>query len=205
MTILTTRGLQQSIENGWPTVTLAAINHPIAAVIAIWSDGVIRLWDGVGVLRYDEKDWRGIGPFGRVTGIAGSKRLLIRTVTFEMSGIPGEHAVYLDPTLRNRQAQAWVAGMDERGVKVNGEPYQEVDGLVDYQTHTSDEGGVQTIALTIGEPVYSIERAQNLAYTPEWANTYLEGWRERNRGGARITGYDRIAELADATRSWTRT
>lgn len=204
MTILTTPGLQQSIENGWPVVVLAAIDHPIPAVIDIWPDGVIRLWDGVGVLSYDGKDWRGLGPFGRVMGIGGSKRLLLRSVTFQLSGIPAEHAIYLDPLLRNRRAQAWVAGLDERGVKVNGEPYQEVDGLVDYQTHTSDENNVQTIELIIGEPVYSIERAQNLSYTPEWANAYLARWRERNRGGARITGYDRMAELADATRSWTR-
>jgi hypothetical protein len=205
MTILTTPGLAESIEKGWGTRTLAAIDHPIEAVIETWPDGVIRLWDGIGLLRYAGADWRGIGPFGRVAGIGGSKRLLLRTVTFEMSGIPAVHAIYLDPLLRNRPAMAWTAWMNERGTKVNGEPYQEVDGLVDYQTHTADDSGVQTIALSIGEPVYSIERAQNLSYTPEWANTYLEGWRERNRGGARITGYDRIAELADATRSWTRT
>lgn len=205
MTILTTRGLAESIANGWPTQTLAAIDHPIDAVLDIWSDGVIRLWDGVGVLRYNGKDWSGIGPFGRVVGIGGSKRLLLRSVTFEMVGIPAEHQVYLDPGLRNRPAQAWIAGMDERGVRVNGEPYQEVDGLVDYQTHTSDETGVQTIAIQIAEPVYSIERAQNLSYTSEWANAYLKKWRDRNRGGAEITGYSRIPELADATRSWTRT
>lgn len=204
MTILTTPGLQQSIAEGWGTRTLAAIDHPIPAVIEIWPDGIIRLWDGVGVLRYGGKNWRGIGPFGRVSGIGGSRRLLLRTVTFELSGIPAEHEVYLDPLLRNRPAMAWTAGMDAIGVHVNGEPYQEVDGLVDYQTHTADESGAQTISLTIGEPVYSIERAQNLVYTPEWANEYLQGWRERNRGGARITGYDAIAELADATRSWTK-
>lgn len=205
MTILTTPGLAESIDKGWGTRCLAAIDHPIQAVIDIWPDGIIRLWDGVGVLRYDAKNWRGIGPFGRVAGIGGSKRLLLRTVTFELTGIPAVHAVYLDEALRNRPAMAWTAGMDARGVKVNGEPYQEVNGLVDYQTHAADDSGVQTITMTIGEPVYSIERAQSLSYTPKWANTYLEGWRERNRAGARITGYDRIAELADATRSWTRT
>lgn len=213
MTILTTKGLQESIDKRWGTRTLAAINHPVDAVFAelddagaaLWPDGVIRLWDGIGLLRYGGKNWRGIGPFGRVTGIGGSKRLLLRTVQFEMSGIPAEQAIYLDPLLRNRPAMAWTAGMDALGVKVNGEPFQEVDGLVDYQTHTNDDSGVQTITLTIGEPVYSIERAQNRAYTPEDMNAYLATWRARNRGGARITGYDRIAELSDATRSWTLT
>ncbi|MEI9804108.1 MAG: hypothetical protein WDN48_06090 [Pseudolabrys sp.] len=109
------------------------------------------MWDGVGVLRYGAKDWRGIGPFGAVTGIGGSKTLMIRTVTFILSGIPANETVYLDPLLRNRPAQAWTAGMDENGVKVNGEPYQEVDGLVDYQTLKSDDNGIQSIEMTIGE------------------------------------------------------
>jgi len=203
MTILTTAGLAESIDKGWGTRALAAINHPIAAVIDIWPDGVIRLWDGIGVLRYDGKDWRGIGPFGAVAGIGGSKRLLLRTVTFVMSGIPANEEVYLDPLLRNRPAQAWTAGMTANGARVNGEAFQEVDGLVDYQTLKNEDGGIQSIELTIGEPVYSIERPQSLAYTPEWANAYLEDWRTANLSGERITGYDRMAELANATRSWT--
>lgn len=204
MTILTTVGLQQSIAEGWPIRALARIYHPVRGVLETWPDGWLRMWDGIGELHYDGQPWRGIGPFGRVTGIGGSKRLMIRTVTFEMVGIPANQAIMLDPALRNRRAQAWTAGMDERGVKVNGEPFLEVDGLCDYMTHGADDSGVQSIQIVVGEPVYSIERAQNLAYTSEWANSYLEDWRLRNRAGARITGYDLIPELANATRSWTK-
>jgi hypothetical protein len=203
--ILTTKGLQESIANGWPVQALAMIHHPVPAVTSVWADGFLRLWDGVGDLRYGGQPWRGIGPFGRLAGIGGSKRLMIRTVTFELVGIPANYAVYLDPALRNRSAKAWIAGMDRHGAKVNGDPYLEVDGLCDYQESESEDGLTQVIRLIVGEPVYSIERAQTLAYTPEWANSYLRKWRERNIGGARITGYDRISELADATRSWTPT
>lgn len=205
MTIRTTAGLQESIANGWPVVALASIDHPVPEVIALFPDGVIRLWDGVGVLRHDGHNWKGIGPFGRLVGIGGSKRLLLRAVQFAMVGIPANLSIYLDERMRNRPAKAWIAGLDARGMKVNGEPYQEVDGLCDYQEHKTEDGGQQTILMTIAEPVYSIERAQTLAYTPEWLNSWLAGWRERNVGGARLTGLDRIAELADATRSWTRT
>ena len=201
--MLTTKGLDESIRNGWPVVALAKIYHPVDAVTTTWSDGYIRLWDGVGSLRYGGNDWRGIGPFGRISGIGGAKRLMLRQVTFEMSGIPGEHAVYLDPTLRNRAVLAWTAGLDARGVHVNGSPYQEVDGFIDHISHETDDGGVQTIKLIVTEPIFNIERAQNKVYSPEWANAYLEDWRAANLGGNRITGYDKIAELANATKSWT--
>jgi hypothetical protein len=201
--LLTTRGLQESIARGWPVQALAAIDHPIPETKAIYPDGIIRLWDGVGVLRWNGKDWKGIGPFGRLVGIGGSKRLMLRTVTFELAGIPADHAVYLDPRLRNRPAQAWIAGMTSDGARVNGEPYQEVDGRVDYAENESEDGLTQVIRLVVGEPVYSIERAQTRPYTPEFYNAYLARWRDRNIGGARITGFDKIAELADATRSWT--
>jgi hypothetical protein len=194
MTCLTTPGLAESIRNGWPTAALAAIDHP--------TEGIIRFWDGTGVLRWDGYDWKGLGHLGKMIGLGGSKRLLLRTVTFEISGLPEDAEVRLEPALRNRAAQAWIAGLDKRGRKVNGEPFQEVDGLVDYQELKAGDDGSQVIHVTIGEPVYSIERAQTLSYTPEWANSYLEAWRNANLSGDRITGYDRLSELANATRSW---
>lgn len=194
---LTTLGLEESIRNGWPVVALAEIDHP--------DEGMQRLWDGVGTLSWNGYSWTGIGPFGRMSGIGGSKRLMLRAVTFQILGIPPHIEIYLNERLRNRPARAWIAGMDERGVRVNGEPFQEVDGLCDYQTHTADENGIQSVSLIVGEPVYSIERAQTLSFTPEWINSYLQGWRTRNLAGERITGYDRLSELANATRSWTRT
>lgn len=203
--ILTTKGLQESIAKGWPVVVMAAIEHPVPAVLDVWPDGIMRFWDGVGTLRYGGQNWRGVGIFGRVLNIGGSKRLMIRSVTFQLSGIPADHDVFLDPRLRNKRAQAWLAGLDANGERVNGEPYLEVDGLCDYMTHQTEEGGMQFVRLVVGEPVYSIERAQTLKYTSEWANSYLRKWRERNLDGERITGYDRIPELANATRSWTRT
>lgn len=197
MTCLTTPGLAESIRNGWPIIAMVAIDHP--------SGGIMRFWDGVGLLSYGGYDWMGFGRYGRMTGVGGSKRLMLRTVTFELSGLPDDAPLTLDPELRNRPAQAWVAGMDARGTRVNGEPFQEVDGLVDYQELKADDSGEQVIRVMVGEPVYSIERAQTLSYTPEWANSYLEDWRATNLSGDRITGYDRLSELANATRSWERT
>jgi hypothetical protein len=200
----TTAGLEQSIKNGWPIAAMAAINHTVDAVLEIWPDGIIRLWDGIGDLRYGGKDWKGIGPFGTLVGIGGSKRLLVRSVTFQLAGIPSTQEVYLDPTLRNRPAQAWIAGLTADGSRVNGEPYQEVDGLCDYQEQNDDGSGAQTILLHVAEPVYSIERSQSLAWTPEWINDYLSDWRDTHLAGERITGLDKMSELANATKSWTK-
>lgn len=205
MTTLTTPGLQQSIRSGWPIATLASIDLPTAAVKETWPDGIIRVWDGVGVLDYDGHEWKGIGPYGQLTGASGSKQLMLRSVTFRLVVPPSSQPTYLTPEMRNRPAKAWIAGMDAAGRYVNGDPFQEVDGLCDYQTLKSDENVVQSIELSVVEPIYSIERAQSLKYTSEWANRWLRSWRDRNLAGQRVTGFDRIPELQDATREWTRT
>jgi hypothetical protein len=203
--ILTTPGLTQSINNGWPVRGLVAIDHPIAETIKIWPDGVMRMWDGVGTLRHDGHDWLGMGIYGRMTGVGGSKQLTLRSVTFELTGIPASYDIILDERIRNRSAQAWIAGMDADGSWVNGEPYLEVDGLCDYSVHKTEENGTQTIQLFVGQPVFSIERAQNKLYTSEWLNDWLSEWRDLNVSGQRLTGFDKIPELANAVRSWTKT
>lgn len=187
MSVKTTLGLQQSIRQGWPIAALAEIDHP---------DGVVRVWSKVGTLEYDGASWQGIGFLGRITGIGASKRLSIRQLVFELRGVPGDSTTWLSADVRNRSAKAWLAGMDERGQYVNGTAWQIVDGLCDYQELKFEDGGTAAIRLTVSEPVVSIERAQNLAWTPEWI---------RNEYGDDVSGLDRITELVNAQKQWTLT
>lgn len=187
MSVRTTVGLQQSVRNGWPVVALAYIDHP---------DGAVRVWSGVGSLEYAGATYEGIGFFGRVRNIGASKKLTVRQVIFELRGVPPDSTTWLSASVRNRSASAWIAGMDERGKYVNGTAWQIVDGTCNYQELKFDDPGAAIIELTVSEPVVSIERAQNLAWTPEWI---------RDTHGADVSGLDRLSELASAQKSWTRT
>lgn len=190
MTVLTTLGLKQSIRQGWPLAMLVYIDHP---------DGEIRLWTGIGDLKWDGNTYEGIGRFGGIKNIGGAKELRVRQLTFELRGVPADATKHLNKDIRNRASQAWIAGMDKRGQHLNGEPWKVVDGKADYHEFPVEDDGTVTVQMMVTEPVWSIERAQNLAFTPEWIN---ERFRD---GGNRITGLDLISTLANRQESWTRT
>ena len=161
MAVLTTLGLQQSIRQGWPLAWLAYIDHP---------DGEVWLWSGVGDLVYDGQTWQGVGEFGRVVNVGGAKQLAVRSLDFELTGIPDEAAQYLNKDIRGRSAKAWVAGMDHDGIGVNGSAWPVVDSIADYQELPIDDDGTVVVRISVTEPVYSIERAREDAWTSEWIN-----------------------------------
>lgn len=187
MTVLTTIGLQQSIRQGWPVVRMLYLDHP---------DGEINVWSGVGDLAYGGETYGGIGGFGRISGIGGAKRLALRQVVLELAGVPEEAVKHLNKDVRGRTARAWIAGLDSDGRKVNGAPWQVVDGRADYQELPLGDDGNVMIRIHVIDPVYSLERAQNLVWSPEWI---------RATHGPEISGLDLLSSLADASENWTRT
>lgn len=187
MTVLTTLGLKQSIRNRWPRAWLFWFDHP---------DGEVFAWTGVGDLVHGGDTYQGIGTFGRIVNVGGSKQLAVRTVQAELSGIPAQAAAYLNKDVRGAGAKAWVAGLDRDGVKVNGTPWQVVDGVADYQEMPIEDDGSVTVRVIINEPVFSLERAQNLVWSPEW----VKATRDPD-----CTGLDLIGGLANAAENWTRT
>ena len=185
MATYTTAGLAESIRRRWPLAVMAYIDHP---------DAEARLWSGTGTLIHGGHEWQGVGRLGRISGIGGSKRLTVRRLTFSFSGVPPEAARWLNRNVRNRPAKAWFAGLRPDG-RVNGEPWMLVNGTCDYQDFEPSQGGVE-INLYVTEPIWSIERALNLAYTPQW----LKG-----RYGADVGGLDDIPGMRNRIVNWERT
>lgn len=187
MTVLTTYGLQQSIRNGWGTATLFWFDHP---------DGEVRFWDGPATLRYGGYDWTGVGPFISLSGIGGDEELRVRQIVFELVGTPDIAAGWLNKGITNRRGVAWIAGLDASGSRVNGEPWQIIEGRADYQEIETSNDLQCVLRLYATEPFFSIERAQNVLLTPEWINE------ERRLGGNRITSLDLLVGMGDRVESW---
>ncbi len=187
MAVLTTVGLQESIRRGWPRVWLAYFDHP---------DGEVWLWTGVGDLVYAGQTYEGIGQFGGIAGVGGSKQLGVRQITFELRGIPADAAQWLGADVRGQTARAWVAGLNAAGTQVNGAAWQAVDGKADYQELPIQDDGTIAVQLRVVEPVFEMERSQNLRWTAQ---------RLKETHGSELTGLDLISSLADASENWTRT
>jgi len=195
MAARTTAGLEEAIANGWPITYLVYFDHP---------DGAVRLWAGVGNLSHGGNTYQGIGLLGRIPDMREARQIAVRTVTLELRGIPDDAADYLNKDVRNQAVTAGIAGMKPHGRRVNGAPWQVLDALADHSVLDMQEGGTATLQLIASEPVFSIERAQNLALTPEWLNETFGDSATAGPSGTRLTGLDLISSLANRTESWTQ-
>lgn len=182
---LSTYGLAESIAKGWGYAVLAYVDHP---------EGELWVWSGIQTLSYGGHDYIGVGRLGGVSGVGGSKKLGVRQVTFIMSGIPTEAAARMNSQVRNRVARAWLAGLKKNAIAINGDPWPIVDGTCDYQELVPG-GNNCAIKLIINEPIWSIEREQNAAFTPQWIKAVH---------GDAITGLDDIPGMRNRSENWTR-
>lgn len=186
MTILTTVGLQQSIRQGWPLAILAFIDHP---------DGSVHLWSGTGAIQWNGATWDGVRNFGGIEGLGGAMRLGVRQVVLSLAGTPAEAALSLNANVRNRAAQAWIAGLDADGGQVNGAPWPVVDGLADYQEIEVGEERRARVLIHAADPVFQLEQAQELVWSAEQI---------RADHGAAIAGLDFVHLMRDRSLSWTK-
>lgn len=189
MACLTTLGLEESIRNKWPVTFLVYIDYPSEP---------IRLWAGVGDLKYAGYTYKGISRLGKVPRLVESSQIAVRQSTLQLRGVDPDAEETLGEDIRNRAVNVWVAGLTATGKHVNGEAWQVVEGLADYHELKTEEG-LATINLMVSEPIFSIERAQNLLFTPEWVNETFQG------SGDRITGLDLMSTLENRSENWTRT
>jgi hypothetical protein len=185
--LLTTEGLHESLKKAWPTAWMVFVDWPVTPV---------RLWDGLGNLKYGGETFVGIRQMGRILGVGGSKAVKVREVTLELKGVGNDVSEFLGPVIRNRIARGWLAGLDRNGARVNGEPELVVEGRADQREVFVDEQRRTGIRLKISEPSYLVERAQNLLWTPEWIKrTY----------GDSITGLDQLSRIENERIPWTQT
>lgn len=180
--------LRETIKKRKPFVVLFELDHPV--------DGIIRLCSKTSDVFYGGNTWLGVGHLGQISGIGGAKNLAVRTLTIEFKGIPNIGLTYLETSLRDRPARAWLAALKDRSNVVKGTPHKIVEGLCDQQSISTQPNGTSTVRVSVIEPIFQIERAQELVWSPEWI---------RGKYGSNISGLDMLPELTQSNISWTRT
>lgn len=179
--------IRNAIQKGRRIAVLVEIDHP---------NGQVNVWSRVGNLQYNGLTWTGIGTLGRITGIGGSKTLQVVQVTFELRGVPPDTVTFLESNVRGRQAQAWLAALQPHADAIDGDLYPIVSGLCDSQQLAITDQLGATVQLIVNEPIFIVDRAQNLAWTSE---QLAAEW------GPGLTGLDDIPELVNKNVSWTPT
>lgn len=177
--------MAQALAERKPIALLAAIDHP---------DGMFRAWTGVGELEFDGETWTGVGILGSISPVKRTSDLEIQELQFRLSGVPPNAATWLSSDVRNRDASAWLACLDQKG-QVIADPYPLIVSLMDYQTFAIDESAAPSITIIAQTGFYTLERAVDEVWSTE----------DQQSVYAADIGLDQMAILVNQTVNWTRT
>jgi hypothetical protein len=152
-----TAALIRHMRAGGVMALLAEIDHP---------DGTVHVWSRSGTLAYGGHDWTGLGIMGRVRSVGTSRDLKIRQTVFELRGVPATAIQFLSANVRGRVANLWFAGI-KPGRVVVADPWLLQTVKLDYQTLALTDDGKATISLIAYAGFWTLDRAQDLAWTSE--------------------------------------
>lgn len=171
----------RALMKGAHPAILWQVDHP---------NGMDFCWSGIGTLRYDGNDYKGIDRFGRVSQPEESADLAIKQGTLELRGVPPEQAAYLNTNIRNRSAVVLLAAVVNQ--QVIGTPFEFLRGRMDYMTMPVGEDGTVTIRVSLRIGFFSIERAQEKVWSHEQQQEDYPG----------DTGMSLMSSLVDKEIKW---
>ena len=166
-------------------ILLHEIDHP---------DGYVRAWSGVGSLSYATYSWFGFGDLVSIEGLGGSRKTEVRVVTATLAGVTPEQLSFVTKKVRGRLARLSLAALRTDQRAVNGDTFVLCQGLCDTQDHQIEQGRQAKIVITVNQPVFIMDRAPNLAWTPDWLKAEY---------GDDVVGLDDLPGVASRNESWT--
>jgi len=152
-------GLANALRRGDAPLLLFYMEHPSA--------GIIRAHSRTGIIVINGESWYGFGLLGAISGATRSINMELNQVSFEVRGVPPTLTTMLSGKVRNQVAKVWRAAISLRGkVTVDDDPM--IEALLDNQTLSVDpNSGTSTIKITGIQGFYTLDRAQDVAFSNE--------------------------------------
>lgn len=179
-----TASMQKALKEGVPVFLVGAIDHP---------DGMVRAWSGIGDLIWNGETFYGKGDLGGITQVSQSQELEIQDRTIYLRGVNPDQLAFVTSNVRNRIATFWLACV-RAGNKIVRDPVLLDEMEMDGQSFPVDERGNAMIKITAFSGLWTLERAQNVAWSPE----------EAKRAYPEETGFDMIPTLQNREVLWKR-
>lgn len=185
------------VVNRVPLAIRRAITHREGRLILLHEvdhpDGYVRAWSGTGPLKYAGESWYGFGDLVSFEGLGGSRKTEVRVVTVTLSSVNARQLKFVTKKVRGRSARLSIAALYPGTRRVNGDIFSICYGLCDSQDHKIDSNHAAAVVITVNQPLFILDRAVNLAWTPDWLRaTY----------GSDIVGLDDLPGVAARTESW---
>lgn len=175
---------------GGRLIVLHEVDHP---------DGYIYAWSGAGKLSYDGHEWLGLGDLVSISGLAFSRETKTRNPLLRLSGVKPSQLKFITTKVRGRLARISLAALHPGSRRVNGDVYHLCTARCDFQDHKIPKDR-SSCAIEIGliQPIFIMDRAPNLKWTPDWLrDTYNDYFEDE------IVGLDDLPDSAAKQVNWS--
>lgn len=155
------RDMTTALRDGLQEKSIA----PVAFCEMEFSGGMIRLWSGVGTIRWDNKDWIGGGRLIAIGEIAETKRLEANPFTLSLSGVPSELvAVAYGDFSQGRPIRIYLGLLNVTAGLIITDPVQIFAGRMD-TISDEDDGETSRITVTAESNLSDLNRIRARYYT----------------------------------------
>lgn len=157
------------MSRGLDASTLTAVEQDSAPVAILFAEldfasGFVRAHTALGTITWGGYDWLGVGTFASVSPVEESAELSKRTLTYTLSGIPGDMiSVVLGEEYQGRAAKLYLGFLDQTTGTLVSDPVQIDQGRMDVSE--IEEGQECTVTITAESRVSAWDRPLIRRYT----------------------------------------
>lgn len=171
--------------------TVATVVRPLVFAELDFSDGVVRVHNGLGSVTWGGNAWSGVGEFGGVGEIEEGVDVAARGLSLALNGIPSTILpTALAANYRGRSAKLYIGFLNTFGALVD-DPYQIFGGRMDTM-QIEDAGESGSISVQCENRLIDFKRCRVSRYTNEEQLARYPG----------DLGLSFIAGIADKTLRW---
>ena len=162
----------------------AEVDHPA---------GYVRVWTGIGTLRHDGYDWRGIGALGAISGIELSSEIQIVEHAYTLFNVPPDNVGFINESIRGRKARAYIAFLTDSN-KVIHSLIKIAETTLDVTKPQIADNGSYIVTLVGQTDLWQLERPLTVALS----NT------EQRKHFPNDSGFSEVVAVTTQRLSWTR-
>lgn len=157
--------MSRTIPGAMQTELAADKLAPIVFCELDFSSGFVRVWNGIGTMVWDAKQWIGAGQFMGVGPIEETRDIEAIGVTLTLSGVPSALiAVAYGDFSQGRPARLWIGALNVDTGALVSDPVAIFQGRMD-TISDSDDGDTALITVTAESHLADLKRIRARFYT----------------------------------------
>lgn len=150
--------MSRTLPGALSTAVAQTALAPVILAELDFSSGFVRVWNGVGTMVWNGKDWLGTGALMRLSPIEETREIEAVGLSLALSGVPSAMvAVAYGDFSQGRPAKVWLGALDIASGAMVSDPVAIFQGRMD-TISDSDDGAEAVITVTAESNLADLKR-----------------------------------------------